>query len=194
MYVLWTHPSSLSINVIKVCKVVLLLHFVPICTVLTLFLCLCHPQIWFAFVNGFSGQILFERWCIGLYNVVSVSKINSLKSSLSLSVFGARLGCDGAPDLIPFLLTITNILKTFSFIYDLLSIRYSLCVPNYVLNLKEQRLACPTLCMHSRNSYVFKNNMKRRRESHRAVNQSANLNCFTQSTQFGKQKNVMTEV
>lgn len=29
-------------------------------------------QIWFAFVNGFSGQILFERWCIGLYNVVSV--------------------------------------------------------------------------------------------------------------------------
>lgn len=29
-------------------------------------------QLWFAFVNGFSGQILFERWCIGLYNVVSV--------------------------------------------------------------------------------------------------------------------------
>ncbi|GAB0188387.1 phospholipid-transporting ATPase IA [Grus japonensis] len=27
-------------------------------------------QIWFAFVNGFSGQILFERWCIGLYNVM----------------------------------------------------------------------------------------------------------------------------
>lgn len=27
-------------------------------------------QVWFAFVNGFSGQILFERWCIGLYNVV----------------------------------------------------------------------------------------------------------------------------
>ncbi|CAB1325644.1 unnamed protein product, partial [Coregonus sp. 'balchen'] len=26
--------------------------------------------IWFAFVNGFSGQILFERWCIGLYNVI----------------------------------------------------------------------------------------------------------------------------
>ncbi|TSK98444.1 Phospholipid-transporting ATPase IB [Bagarius yarrelli] len=26
-------------------------------------------QLWFAFVNGFSGQILFERWCIGLYNV-----------------------------------------------------------------------------------------------------------------------------
>nr|XP_033806154.1 phospholipid-transporting ATPase IB [Geotrypetes seraphini] len=27
-------------------------------------------ELWFAFVNGFSGQILFERWCIGLYNVV----------------------------------------------------------------------------------------------------------------------------
>uniref|UniRef100_A0A8D2L090 Phospholipid-transporting ATPase n=1 Tax=Varanus komodoensis TaxID=61221 RepID=A0A8D2L090_VARKO len=27
-------------------------------------------EIWFAFVNGFSGQILFERWCIGLYNVM----------------------------------------------------------------------------------------------------------------------------
>ncbi|XP_014047611.1 phospholipid-transporting ATPase IA isoform X2 [Salmo salar] len=27
-------------------------------------------EILFAFVNGFSGQILFERWCIGLYNVI----------------------------------------------------------------------------------------------------------------------------
>ncbi|CAL8285523.1 unnamed protein product [Lota lota] len=27
-------------------------------------------EIWFAVVNGFSGQILFERWCIGLYNVI----------------------------------------------------------------------------------------------------------------------------
>ncbi|KAM4710413.1 phospholipid-transporting ATPase IA [Discoglossus pictus] len=27
-------------------------------------------EIWFALVNGFSGQILFERWCIGLYNVM----------------------------------------------------------------------------------------------------------------------------
>uniref|UniRef100_A0A8C5N4Y1 Phospholipid-transporting ATPase n=1 Tax=Leptobrachium leishanense TaxID=445787 RepID=A0A8C5N4Y1_9ANUR len=26
-------------------------------------------EIWFAFMNGFSGQILFERWCIGFYNV-----------------------------------------------------------------------------------------------------------------------------
>lgn len=41
----------------------------------------CLPQIWFAFVNGFSGQILFERWCIGLYNVVSVDSC-SLKVPL----------------------------------------------------------------------------------------------------------------
>uniref|UniRef100_A0A673SX93 Phospholipid-transporting ATPase n=1 Tax=Suricata suricatta TaxID=37032 RepID=A0A673SX93_SURSU len=29
--------------------------------------------LWFAFVNGFSGQIIFERWCIGLYNVIFTS-------------------------------------------------------------------------------------------------------------------------
>lgn len=38
---------------------------IPLC-------CIFVFQIWFAFVNGFSGQILFERWCIGLYNVVRV--------------------------------------------------------------------------------------------------------------------------
>ncbi|KAG8452878.1 hypothetical protein GDO86_004610 [Hymenochirus boettgeri] len=27
-------------------------------------------ELWFAVVNGFSGQVLFERWCIGLYNVI----------------------------------------------------------------------------------------------------------------------------
>ena len=27
-------------------------------------------QFWFAFLNGFSGQPLFERWTIGLYNIV----------------------------------------------------------------------------------------------------------------------------
>ncbi|XP_078301824.1 phospholipid-transporting ATPase IB-like isoform X2 [Panthera onca] len=30
-------------------------------------------ELWFAFVNGFSGQIIFERWCIGLYNVIFTS-------------------------------------------------------------------------------------------------------------------------
>ncbi|XP_042541439.1 phospholipid-transporting ATPase IB-like [Dipodomys spectabilis] len=29
--------------------------------------------LWFTFVNGFSGQILFERWCISLYNVIFTS-------------------------------------------------------------------------------------------------------------------------
>ncbi|XP_006832100.1 PREDICTED: probable phospholipid-transporting ATPase IB-like [Chrysochloris asiatica] len=30
-------------------------------------------QLWFAFVNGFSGQILFDSWCISLYNVIFTS-------------------------------------------------------------------------------------------------------------------------
>jgi len=32
-------------------------------------------QFWFATLSGFSGQIVFERWSIGLYNVVSLSVI-----------------------------------------------------------------------------------------------------------------------
>ena len=32
-------------------------------------------QFWFAVVSGFSGQIVFERWTIGLYNVVSTSSL-----------------------------------------------------------------------------------------------------------------------
>ena len=28
-------------------------------------------QFWFAILSGFSGQIVFERWTIGFYNVVS---------------------------------------------------------------------------------------------------------------------------
>lgn len=145
---------------------------------LTLFLCLCLPQIWFAFVNGFSGQILFERWCIGLYNVVSVSKINSLKSSLSLLLFDARLSCGGAPELIPLLPTITDILKTFSFIYDLLSTLYSLCVPNYVLNSKEQQCFVPRSVYLQREQLLLKNNMKRRRESLRAVIEPLLMNLY----------------
>lgn len=43
-------------------------------------------QLWFAFVNGFSGQILFERWCIGLYNVVS-TRPHSLSNWLTLFHF-----------------------------------------------------------------------------------------------------------
>ncbi|CAH8541327.1 unnamed protein product [Schistosoma rodhaini] len=33
--------------------------------------CLYLIQFWFAILSGFSGQIVFERWSIGLYNVVS---------------------------------------------------------------------------------------------------------------------------
>lgn len=33
-------------------------------------ICLYFIEFWFAIMNGFSGQILFERWSIGLYNVV----------------------------------------------------------------------------------------------------------------------------
>ena len=34
-------------------------------------------QFWFATLSGFSGQIVFERWSIGLYNVVSHSNLLS---------------------------------------------------------------------------------------------------------------------
>ncbi|XP_067662836.1 probable phospholipid-transporting ATPase IA [Haliotis asinina] len=33
-------------------------------------ICLYVIEFWFQIVNGFSGQILFERWSIGLYNVI----------------------------------------------------------------------------------------------------------------------------
>lgn len=45
-------------------------------------------QLWFAFVNGFSGQILFERWCIGLYNVVSILHFSLMACRAKLFVSG----------------------------------------------------------------------------------------------------------
>ncbi|ESO07180.1 hypothetical protein HELRODRAFT_110679 [Helobdella robusta] len=33
-------------------------------------ICLYLIEFWFAIISAFSGQILFERWCIGLYNVI----------------------------------------------------------------------------------------------------------------------------
>lgn len=33
-------------------------------------ICLYVIEFWFQIVNGFSGQIVFERWSIGLYNVI----------------------------------------------------------------------------------------------------------------------------
>lgn len=35
-------------------------------------ICLYIIQLWFSFFNGYSGQNLFERWLIGIYNVVSI--------------------------------------------------------------------------------------------------------------------------
>ncbi|XP_069323061.1 phospholipid-transporting ATPase IB-like [Eulemur rufifrons] len=34
---------------------------------------LCVVELWFAFINGFSGQIIFEHWCVSLYNVIFTS-------------------------------------------------------------------------------------------------------------------------
>ncbi|OXB81388.1 UNVERIFIED_CONTAM: hypothetical protein H355_001605, partial [Colinus virginianus] len=49
-------------------------------------------ELWFAFVNGFSGQILFERWCIGLYNVVFWGHcINALIHSIILFWFPLKV-------------------------------------------------------------------------------------------------------
>lgn len=33
-------------------------------------ICLYIIELWFAIYSGWSGQIIFERWTIGLYNVV----------------------------------------------------------------------------------------------------------------------------
>ena len=38
-------------------------------------------QLWFAFDNGFSGQILFDKWCIGLYNVVRMTLFYEFQQS-----------------------------------------------------------------------------------------------------------------
>ena len=49
-------------NYNRLCKVILYSFYKNIC--------LYVIELWFAFSNGFSGQILFERWLIGLYNVL----------------------------------------------------------------------------------------------------------------------------
>ena len=45
-----------------------------VCTVACSFFYFCW-QFWFQIVNGFSGQILFERWSIAMYNVVCMSTL-----------------------------------------------------------------------------------------------------------------------
>jgi phospholipid-transporting ATPase len=49
-------------NYKRLCKVILYSFYKNIC--------LYVIELWFALSNGFSGQILFERWLIGLYNVL----------------------------------------------------------------------------------------------------------------------------
>ena len=49
-------------NYKRLCKVILYSYYKNIC--------LYVIELWYAFSNGFSGQILFERWLIGLYNVL----------------------------------------------------------------------------------------------------------------------------
>jgi phospholipid-transporting ATPase len=46
----------------RLCKVLLYSFYKNIC--------LYVMELWFALHNGFSGQILFERWTIGIYNVL----------------------------------------------------------------------------------------------------------------------------
>lgn len=50
-------------NYKRLCKVILYSFYKNIC--------LYVIELWFALSNGFSGQILFDRWLIGLYNVVN---------------------------------------------------------------------------------------------------------------------------
>lgn len=49
-------------NYRRLCKVLLYSFYKNIC--------LYVMELWFAFHNGFSGQILFERWTIAIYNVL----------------------------------------------------------------------------------------------------------------------------
>lgn len=55
-----------SWNYSRMCKLILYSFYKNIC--------LYVIELWFAIYSGWSGQILFERWSIGLYNVVSVKK------------------------------------------------------------------------------------------------------------------------
>ncbi|VDQ09635.1 unnamed protein product [Trichobilharzia regenti] len=52
-------------------------------------ICLYLIQFWFALLSGFSGQIIFERWSIGLYNVKVCSGIHF--NNVTIHVFGRKL-------------------------------------------------------------------------------------------------------
>jgi phospholipid-transporting ATPase len=50
-------------NYKRLCKVILYSFYKNVC--------LYVIELWYALSNGYSGQILFERWLISLYNLVS---------------------------------------------------------------------------------------------------------------------------
>lgn len=52
-------------NYKRLCKVILYSFYKNVC--------LYVIELWYALSNGYSGQILFERWLIGLYNVVRIT-------------------------------------------------------------------------------------------------------------------------
>ncbi|KAF5285620.1 hypothetical protein FQR65_LT13101 [Abscondita terminalis] len=49
-------------NYLRMCKLILYSFYKNIC--------LYVIELWFAYYSGWSGQIIFERWTIGLYNVI----------------------------------------------------------------------------------------------------------------------------
>ena len=59
-----------SWNYSRMCKLILYSFYKNIC--------LYVIELWFAIYSGWSGQILFERWSIGLYNVVSFKNYTKL--------------------------------------------------------------------------------------------------------------------
>ena len=50
-------------NYSRLCKVILYSFYKNIC--------LYVIELWWAFLSGWSGQVMFERWTIAMYNVVS---------------------------------------------------------------------------------------------------------------------------
>lgn len=50
-------------NYSRMCKLILYSFYKNIC--------FCMIELWYAIYSGWSGQILFDRWSIGLFNVVS---------------------------------------------------------------------------------------------------------------------------
>lgn len=49
-------------NYSRMCKLILYSFYKNICLIVI--------ELWFAIYSGWSGQVLFERWSIGLYNVI----------------------------------------------------------------------------------------------------------------------------